>query len=324
MSDVYDDDPSIQTATLPAKVEKHADHLTPAQAKVDAVAALTMKVYERASQLDLTPEECEKLQADFPDDAFRPGAAGKENLIYIEHASLRDRLNEVFRPGQWSIIPRNRWNEVNGNGITVYVEAMLVIRGCFVAEAVGDMTFYPHNNATNIGDAIEGAKTQALRRCAKELGIGLQAWKKGWCEGWWARKGKAPAQEQAGNADATRTKAPDCPKCGKMGRESKDRPGEFYCWKKKEGCGHIWTPKPASGKPDPVDQAIVDAWKAKLDPDTVNCERLNAMLPELKAAPINNLTMLAIFKEMKIFAKQWELEWSDESKKFHEKANSTF
>lgn len=173
--------------------------ITAAQAKVEAVAALTMSAYEKAATLRLTPEESAALQADFPDEAFQPGAAGKENLIYIEHAHLRDRFTQVFGLGQWAIIPRNRWAEPfktkpsrdwpqGQDGSRIYVEAMLVVRGCFVGEAVGAMEYYPHNASQNYGDAVEGAKTAAFRRCAKEFGVGLQAWKKEWCEGWWQRK----------------------------------------------------------------------------------------------------------------------------------------
>lgn len=167
--------------------------VTAAQAKVEAVANLTMKAYERAGTLELKPEEIQALQAPFPDEAFKSGAAGKEHLIYIEHAFLRDRLNEVIGPGQWALIPRSRWAEdfVTSKGqpaSRVYVEAMLVVRGAFVSEAVGEMEYYPKNASQNYGDAVEGAKTAALRRCCKEFGIGLQAWKKDWCEGWWQRK----------------------------------------------------------------------------------------------------------------------------------------
>lgn len=172
--------------------------ITAAQAKVEAVAALTMSAYEKAATLVLAPEESSALTADFPDEAFQPGAAGKENLIYIEHAHLRDRFTQVFGMGQWAIIPRNRWAEPftiparhdkpASEGQRIYVEAMLVVRGCFVGEAVGAMEYYPKNNAQNYGDAVEGAKTAAFRRCAKEFGVGLQAWKKEWCDGWWQRK----------------------------------------------------------------------------------------------------------------------------------------
>jgi hypothetical protein len=184
---------------LPAEAIKAP--VTAAQAKVDAVANLTMSAYAKAATLAVTPEEAAKLAADFPDEAFQPGAGGKEHLIYIEHAHLRDRLSAVFGMGQWAIIPRNRWAEdfTTGRGTAgsrVYVEAMLVIRGCFVSEAIGAMEYYPKNEAQNYGDAVEGAKTAALRRCAKELGVGLQAWKKEWCEGWWTRRrgGNAPGR----------------------------------------------------------------------------------------------------------------------------------
>lgn len=165
----------------------------PLQARNEAIANLTASAYARASQLSLTPEEIKALQADFPDDAFQPGAAGNSQLIYVEHAFLRDRLNQVVGLGQWAIIPRRSWSEdfktaTGKDGIHVYVEAMLMVRGCFVGEAIGNMDYYPRNEATNYGDAYEGAKTAAFRRCAKELGIGLQAWKKDWCQGWWDRK----------------------------------------------------------------------------------------------------------------------------------------
>lgn len=170
-----------------------ATAITPAQAKVDAIANLTMSAYQKAATLEISAEESAKLKADFPDEAFQTGAAGKENLLYIEHAHLRDRFNEVFGMGKWAIIPRNRWSEPfttqrGTPGERIYVEAMLVVRGCFVGEAVGAMEYYPKNESQNYSDACEGAKTAAFRRCAKEFGVGLQAWKKEWCEQWWARK----------------------------------------------------------------------------------------------------------------------------------------
>ncbi len=176
-----------------ATVPEAKQQITAAQAKVEAVAHLTMAAYEKAATLQLTPEESERLQADFPDEAFKTGAGGKDNLIYIEHAFLRDRFTQVFGMGQWAIIPRRTWNEsfVTGRGTPgerVYVEAMLVVRGCFVGEAVGAMEYYPKNESQNYGDAVEGAKTAAFRRCAKEFGVGLQAWKKDWCVGWFSRQ----------------------------------------------------------------------------------------------------------------------------------------
>ena len=180
--------------------------ITASQAKIDAIADLTHSAYQKAGTLNLAKEESEQLQADFPDEAFKAGAAGKENLIYIEHAFLRDRFIKVFGMGAWALIPRSRWAEPftipartgkdSVEGSRVYVEAMLVIRGCFVAEAIGEMEYYPKNASQNYGDAVEGATTAAFRRCAKGFGVGLQAWKKDWCEGWWARKRASMSQNR--------------------------------------------------------------------------------------------------------------------------------
>jgi hypothetical protein len=263
----FDETPEVGEIAVIHQARQQPQGVTQAQAKVDAIAHLTMAAYSKAGMLQLTPEEAARLQAEFPDEAFRPGAAGKENLIYIEHTSLRSRLNEVFGPGQWSIVPRNRWTEEYKTSkgdpvVRVYVEAMLVARGCFVGEAVGDMSYYPKNESTNFGDAVEGAKTAALRRCAKELGIGLQAWSKTWCDGWWARRNGPrqgpvstfthpdprhpdPVEAMASTAPRQPQGAlPACPKCGTNKstiRGKEEYGGGFVCFaKKNNGCGQKW------------------------------------------------------------------------------------
>lgn len=200
--DCHTDEPSTAIATtadgeiidLPSEAKTV---MSPAQAKSAAVSHLMGKAIERASELRLTPEETKALKADFPDECFRSGASGKEALIYIEGLHLRNRLDDVLGIGQWCLLPRCRWTEANGKGTIVYVEAMLVVRGCYITEAIGDMTYYPSNAQTNFGDAVEGAESAALRRCAKKMGIGLQAWSKSWCEGWWKRKNELAKTPEA-------------------------------------------------------------------------------------------------------------------------------
>lgn len=224
--------PAKQPLSLPEAISaveragmQNAKPMTSAQAKIEAVAALTASAYAKASELKLSPEEIAALQADFPDEAFKPGAAGKEHLIYIEHAFLRDRLNTVLGLGQWALIPRNRWAEdfefTNSKGklvqaSRVYVEAMLLVRGCFVAEAVGEMEYYKNNQGQNYGDAVEGAKTAALRRCCKEFGIGLQAWKKDWGDGWWKRNPSGRVYKAPQDAPGTASAGPPAPRPTKI------------------------------------------------------------------------------------------------------------
>ena len=202
-TDIVETEPALPLMRQPDKPAASA--ITPTQARVDAVAALTATALAKAATLQLTQDESTRLTAEFADGDFLPGAAGKENLLYLQHAALRDRMNSVLGLGQWATIVRESWNEdfvTKGNtskgiqpqqGVRVYCRAMLLVRGCYVAEAVGDMDYFPGNAAQNYGDAFEGAKTAAFRRCAKEFGIGLQAWRKDWCEGWWQRKQGKPS-----------------------------------------------------------------------------------------------------------------------------------
>lgn len=165
----------------------------PTQGRVQGIAKALEAAYARASTLQLTTDESAAIQADFPDEAVRSGAGGKANLLYIEHAYTRQRLHEVFGPGQWSLIMRRMWTEdyqtsKGDPAVRVYAECVLLVRGCFVGESIGAMAYYPHNAEQNLSDAVEGAQSEALRRIAgKCLGIGLQVWKKSFCEGWHKR-----------------------------------------------------------------------------------------------------------------------------------------
>ncbi len=211
-AEVMPDGEIVEKPLLPAVAEAKSDA---AQARIDAVANVLHKAYEKASLLQLSSEEVAALTSDFADADFRTGASGKENLIYIEHASLRERFNKVIGIGQWSLIVRNRWTEQfttakKEPAHRVYVEAVMVVRGCYAGEAIGDMTYYPNNPSTNFGDAVEGAKSAALRRCAKELGVGLQAWHKAFAEDWFKRRGQKPPNGNQPAPDETKEKTRVC------------------------------------------------------------------------------------------------------------------
>ncbi len=181
--------------------QQQKERTASAQARVEAVADLVKAAMPKAGTLVLTPDESKALLADFPDSDFQPGAGGKENLIYLEHSALRDRFNSVLGLGQWVMICRETWNEdfetkEKKKGVRVYARCMLLVRGCYVGESVGDMDYFPHNPSQNYGDAFEGAQTAALRRCAKNFGVGLQAWRKGFSDGWRERRYQSREQAQ--------------------------------------------------------------------------------------------------------------------------------
>lgn len=205
MNEHQETDPSLENALT--VIEKGdlptiKPEITPEQARVNSVAETMSVAMSKASTLVLTAEEIEILQKDFPDEAFQPGASGKANLIYIEHAFLRDRFTEAVGMGQWAILrTRPHWAEEfttsGGKPATrIYADCILMIRGCMVAEGIGNMTYYPNNPSQDYGDAAEGAISFAFRRCAKNFGVGLQAWKKGFCAEWLDRKSKFRRQSQ--------------------------------------------------------------------------------------------------------------------------------
>jgi hypothetical protein len=176
--------------TLPAVYnDTQPSNKTAMQAKMDSINTLLSVAYTKASQLDLTEDEISRLTEDFDDSEFYRGANGNPDLIYINHASLRIRLNRVIGVGKWNMIIRRSWMEEfltakKEEATRVYVEAVLIVRGCYVAEAIGEGTYYKNNQSGNFGDSYEIAKSVALRRVCKELGIGLQAWSKDFAENW--------------------------------------------------------------------------------------------------------------------------------------------
>ena len=284
-------------ATVPVNGQPREENTT-AKGKVDAIAEVTKTAYANASKLALTADETGKLQVQFPDAAFRSGAGGNASLIYIEHAHLRQRLNEVLGLGQWTLIQRNRWAEEfqtgkGKKGVRIYVEVMLMIRGCFVDEAIGDMPYYPSNDSSNYGDAVEGAKSAALRRLAKALGVGLQAWDKGWCEGWWKRNpgGKAAAQEPADFI--TTEQAAELTRLMMQLRLAKLAPADdaWLAWLSAATTETIRAVDYAKAEGDlrrrlkaTEESKELAEWKAFLESEK-SIDKINARLPEIKAMP---------------------------------------
>lgn len=203
------DEMRVPTLIPKDKERQEVASMTPAQSRVNAVSNVLQKAYERAGTLELSPEQSAALMAPFPDEAFQRGAGGNAQLIYIEHAHLRDRLNSVLGLGQWAIVRmRPHWAEefefysktksATHKGTRIFAECALIVKGCFVAEAIGSMDYFP-NQATNFADAAKGAVTSAFRRCASDFGVGLQAWKKDFCTGWFERQrqGQRPATQSS-------------------------------------------------------------------------------------------------------------------------------
>jgi hypothetical protein len=182
------EDTPEQQLTLPPKQAQPTEnnHRTlpdSKQMRVEHVGALLAEAYKGASQLKLKADERKKLREDFPDDVIeiRP----HDGFIFLNHVALRERLYDVLGIGDVAEICRERF--MKGETNEVAVDLVLLVRGCFVAEAVGAAKYYPQNPKTSFKDVIESAWSDALRLCCKHWGVGLQTWRPGYQREWVAK-----------------------------------------------------------------------------------------------------------------------------------------
>ncbi|SPO07554.1 related to mitochondrial genome maintenance protein [Cephalotrichum gorgonifer] len=95
-----------------------------------------------------------------------------DGIIYLPEIKYRETLFDAFGPGGWGMVPRGPL--VVGDKV-VTREWALVVLGRFVAQAQGENTYF---NKEQIPRASEAAKSNALMRCCKDLGIASELWDK--------------------------------------------------------------------------------------------------------------------------------------------------
>lgn len=214
------------------------------------VIALAKLSYDGAGSLTLDAKQSATLVAAFPDEAYEVKPTGE---VYVSQVHYRRRLNEVFGPGAWALVPRTGYMNQND---TVCREYALYVRGVFVSEAIGETDYQPTNDRMSYASAAEGAKSSALTRCCKDLGIASECWSRRWANEWRAKhcvqvwrsgtskpqwrladadafhdeKGpvvpKAPGEQSQLRATEATPRAPElaaapCPQCGAPARASK-------------------------------------------------------------------------------------------------------
>ena len=201
---------------IPERAEVIAsEKLDPKNLRVEHVGKLLDHAYQGAATLKLTRDEVKKLREDFPDDAveIRP----HDGIIYISHMALRERLWDVFGPGQVAEICRER--SIRNDSNEIAVDLVLMVRGVWVSEGIGTSKYFPNNPKGSFGDTIEAAWSDALRRCCKKFGVGVQVWRPAFVREWlercatelngrWVRKDKVKSERPLKFVRASRPKAP--------------------------------------------------------------------------------------------------------------------
>lgn len=93
-----------------------------------------------------------------------------DGLIYLPEIKYRRILNKAFGPGGWGLAPRT---SVQVDSKIVSREYALVCGGRLFSIARGEQEYF---DPTGISTATEAAKSNALMRCCKDLGIASELW----------------------------------------------------------------------------------------------------------------------------------------------------
>jgi len=128
--------------------------------------------------LKLTGEEEKILYAPVnPEDVeIRP-----DGLIYLPWMEYVTRLRKAFGIS-WGVISAERPVPMGNNLMWPFY---LIVRGKLMSgPAIGQQEYHPNNPKMTWGDACEGAKSNALMRLCKGLGISLELWQPKFIKDW--------------------------------------------------------------------------------------------------------------------------------------------
>jgi len=89
----------------------------------------------------------------------------------LPEIKYRRILNNIFGPGSWALLPRGK-HFYNPDKSYVTVPYGLYINGRFISQTWGEH----EEQIRSISTALEGAKSNALMRCCKDLGIASELW----------------------------------------------------------------------------------------------------------------------------------------------------
>jgi hypothetical protein len=104
--------------------------------------------------------------------------------LYMPQVFVRRRLNDAFlQHGGWKLRPMSKVS-IDPETQVMYREYALIVGGIAVAAAYGANKYQPKNKRMDFADCAEAVRSNALTRCAKDLGIGAEMWERDWCDAW--------------------------------------------------------------------------------------------------------------------------------------------
>lgn len=158
------------------------------------------------------PDAQSVLGAPLTDDeiSVRPD----DGILYMSGEAVRQRLQKAFGIGGWAIKPistivdKEAVDKNNKPQPRVYYTGQLWILGRFISESTGDGSWIRSNPKSDYGTALEGAKTNCISRCCKDIGMWAELRDKEFTKAWsakhcinspsvgWVKRPKQPVNKQ--------------------------------------------------------------------------------------------------------------------------------
>lgn len=104
-----------------------------------------------------------------------------DGIVYMPGVWYRRQLSRAFGAGAWALLPRGPARR--DGDMCMYLGALYVL-GRFVSEALGECEA---RFGMSYASALEGARTDALTRCCKDLGMASELWDPKWRGQWQAK-----------------------------------------------------------------------------------------------------------------------------------------
>lgn len=95
-----------------------------------------------------------------------------DGILYYPQVEYRKLLRKAFGGGGWAI----RRLDITMKDNVVMFDGELWTLGRYAAGAIGEQDYIPNNGNMSEATAVEGAKSDCLTRCCKDLGIAEELW----------------------------------------------------------------------------------------------------------------------------------------------------